>query len=85
MGRQLYEAQKRIEGRIVTEMEKDEATKMKYNDVKGEEKTITLKEGTLKQAVKEPEAIIKENGFEKKKNILVFMNFQWNRFEKLTM
>jgi hypothetical protein len=64
MSGQIYESMKRIEGRIIGEMEVDNATKLKYINIANEERTITLKEGARKVSVKEPEAMIKNSGFD---------------------
>ncbi len=83
MSRQLYEAQKRIEGRILTEMEHDEATKLRYINVSGEEKTITVKEGSLKEGTKDPEQVIKDNGYDPNQfGSYVFKLNSWSKLKE---
>lgn len=64
INRKLYEYQKNLEARIIQEMEKDEATKLKYVNTIGEEMILTLKPGSMKQAVDNADEVIREHGFD---------------------
>lgn len=55
----IYETKKRVEGHIISEMKKDNATKMNIIGADGEQKVITLKAGQMKASERADETYAK--------------------------
>ena len=64
ISKKLYDLQKNIEHRIMTEMEEQEASKLNFLDTSGNQKVLTLKPGPMKQGVDNAEDVIRESGFD---------------------
>ena len=66
MEAQLREYKQNMQANMIRRMESDNATKLKFIDVQGNESILTLKKGSMKPnpAIKDPETFIRQNGFD---------------------
>lgn len=83
INRKLYEVQKNVEARILTEMHMDDASKLNYVDVAGDVKVMTVKQGAMKLAITNPEEMIKDAGFDPNQlGSYVFKLLPWSKLKE---
>ena len=83
INRKLYEVQKNVEARILSEMHTDDASKLHYVNIAGDAQTLTIKQGAMKLTVTNPEEMIKDAGFDPNQlGSYVFKLLPWSKLKE---